>query len=127
MTALIKKDQTTAEAARAAAVRYVMPDVNIYESKDGYTIEADMPGVNKEGLEVTLENNEITVTGHPVNEGVAGEVLFRQRHGLSYRRVFELDPAVDTNRITAKMHQGVLFLNLPKSEAVKPRKIVVSE
>jgi HSP20 family protein len=58
---------------------------------------------------------------------VAGETLFRERHGADYRRVFDLDPAIDTERISARMNQGVLSLTLPKSEAVKPRKIVLSE
>jgi HSP20 family protein len=44
-----------------------------------------------------------------------------------FRRVFELDPAIDTSRIVAKMNQGVLTLSLPKSEQVKPRKIAVND
>ena len=108
-------------------MQYIAPEVNIYESKDGYELEAEMPGVNKDGLEITLEGNEITITGHRTNEAVNGEVLFRERNNASYRRVFDLDPAIDTTRISARMNQGVLLLSLPKSEAVKPRKIVVSE
>jgi HSP20 family protein len=54
-----------------------------------------------------------------------GNPLFRERALADYRRVFELDPAIDTARITAKMEQGVLTTTLPKSEAVKPRKITV--
>jgi HSP20 family protein len=46
---------------------------------------------------------------------------------MPYRRVFELDPAIDTSKIPAKMEQGVLTLTLPKSEQVKPRKITISE
>jgi len=74
-----------------------------------------------------LEGTEITITGHRPNEVVNGEVLFRERTSASYRRVFDLDPAIDTARISARMNQGVLLLSLPKSEAVKPRKIAVSE
>ena len=104
---------------------YVSPEVNIFETKDGYLLEAEMPGVSKEGLEITLEGNEITIVGHRKNEVVAGSPLFRERALADYRRVFELDPAIDTARITAKMEQGVLNLTLPKSERVKPRKIKV--
>lgn len=116
-----------ANGERAQAVEYVTPDVNIYETKDGYTLEAEMPGVNKDGLEITLDGHEITITGHRANEAETGEALFRERHNVDYRRVFELDPAIDTAGISAKMNQGVLFLTLPKSEQVKPRKITVSE
>ena len=127
MKATLQKETRSATPERAETVQYIAPEVNIYESKDGYELEAEMPGVNKDGLEITLEGNEITITGHRTNEAVNGEVLFRERNNASYRRVFDLDPAIDTTRISARMNQGVLLLSLPKSEAVKPRKIVVSE
>jgi HSP20 family protein len=106
-------------------LEYVSPDVNIFETKDGYVLEAEMPGVNKDGLEITLEGNEITIVGHRKNEAVTGTPLFRERTLVDYRRVFELDPAIDTARIAAKMDQGVLSLTLTKSERVKPRRIAV--
>jgi HSP20 family protein len=56
---------------------------------------------------------------------VTGSPLFRERALADYLRLFELDPAIDTARITAKMEQGVLNLTLPKSERVKPRKITI--
>src|SRR5438270_11569895 len=97
---------------RPPSVEYVSPEVNIYETKDGYVLEAEMPGVNKEGLEVTLENNELTITGHRKTETAKGDVLFRESNDYVFRRVFELDPAVDTQRISAKMEQGILSLTL---------------
>jgi len=105
---------------------FVSPEVNIYETKDGYVLEAEMPGVNKDGLEITLEGSEITIVGHRQHEAVAGEPLFRERPLVDYRRIFELDPAIDTAKIAAKMNQGVLTLTLPKSEKVQPRKIAVN-
>jgi HSP20 family protein len=99
--------------------------VNIFETGDGYVLEAEMPGVNKEGLEIALEGNEITITGHRHIEPLNGEALFSESHHSDYRRVFELDPAIDTAKVSARMDQGVLTLTLPKSERVKPRKIKV--
>ncbi len=104
---------------------YIAPDVNIFENKDGYVLQAEMPGVSKEGLEITLEGNEITITGHRHVETPGKEMLFRESQDADYRRVFELDPAIDTSKVSAKMDQGVLRLMLPKSERVKPRKIAV--
>jgi HSP20 family protein len=104
---------------------YVTPEVDIFETKDGYVLEAEMPGVSKEGLEVTLEGNEMTIVGHRSNEGTTGAPLFQERAAVDYRRVFELDPAIDTSKVTAKMEQGVLSLTLPKSEKVKPRRVTV--
>jgi len=108
-----------------AKQEYLLPEVNIFETKDGYTVEAEMPGVSKDGLEITLEGTEITIVGHRNHETVSGSPLFRERVQADFRRVFELDPAIDTTKIAAKMDQGVLTLTLPKSEKVKPRKISV--
>ena len=124
MKATVQTEQRPATAARPEQ-EYACPEVNIFETKEGYTIEAEMPGVSKEGLEITLEANEITIVGHRKSEAVTGAPLFRERALADYRRVFQLDPAIDTTKITAKMEQGVLSLTLPKSERVKPRKIKV--
>jgi HSP20 family protein len=125
MKATLQKETASTPAQRDQSTQYVAPDVNIYETKDGYALEAEMPGVNKDGLEITLEGHEITIIGRRSAEVVPGETLFRERHGADYRRAFELDPAIDTSKISARMNQGVLLLTLPKSEAVKPRKITV--
>ena len=122
MKATLQKEPRTNDRA----TEFVSPGVNIFETKDGYVLEAEMPGVTKEGLEITLEDNEITIVGHRHVEPLGGQALFRESHNADFRRVFELDPAIDTSKIMAKMDQGVLTLTLPKSEKVKPRKIVVS-
>ena len=124
MKATVQAEQRPATTARPER-EYASPDVNIFETKEGYVVEAEMPGVDKEGLEITLEGNDITIVGHRKSEVVTGSPLFRERALADYRRAFELDPAIDTARITAKMEQGVLSLTLPKSERVKPRKIKV--
>ncbi|MCL4789721.1 MAG: Hsp20/alpha crystallin family protein [Verrucomicrobia bacterium] len=126
MKATAQKESPRKEE-RAPTLDYLAPEVNIYETPEGYVLEAEMPGVNKDGLEITLEGTEITIVGHRGQDPVAGEPLLRERQPADFRRVFELDPAIDTGRISAKMHQGVLTLTLPKSERVKPRKITVSD
>ena len=121
-TTLQKEPRGTNEQATT----FVSPEVNIFETKDGYILEAEMPGVNKEGLEITLEGTELTITGRRHEEpSWPGEALFRESHSSDFRRVFELDPAIDTGKVAARMEQGVLTLTLPKSERVKPRKIAV--
>jgi HSP20 family protein len=117
------ENQTTNN--RPVRDEYVAPNVNIFETQEGYVLQAEMPGVGKEGLEVTVEGNEITIVGRRNLETVAGQTLFRERNTADYRRVFELDPAIDTGKISAKIEQGVLAVKLPKSEQVKPRKIKV--
>lgn len=110
----------------ASRVEYVLPAVNIREEKDAYVLEADMPGVNKDSLEITLEGSELTLTGHRPREAVAGQALLQEQRQADYRRVFEIDPAINTSGITAHMCQGLLTLTLPKAEQVKPRKITVN-
>ena len=123
----IVQPESKAAAERTRPEEFVTAVVNIFETQDGYALEAEMPGVNKSGLEITLEGNEITIVGRRATERVNGEVLFQERSAADFRRVFELDPAIDTGKISAKMEQGMLTLSLPKSEQVKPRKIAVSE
>jgi HSP20 family protein len=125
-TATQKDSRALTNQHPAPRREFVTPEVNIFETKDGYVLEAEMPGVSKEGLEITLENNELTIVGHRAQENAPGEPLFRERNGADFRRVFELDPAIDTAKVCARMEQGVLTLTLPKSERVKPRKITVS-
>jgi HSP20 family protein len=104
---------------------YLQPPVNVVETKDGYILEAEMAGVGKDGLEILLENNELTIVGHR-KFGVEGaQPLYRESVDRDFRRTFVLDPTIDTAKINAKMNHGVLTLNLPKAEKVKPRKISV--
>jgi HSP20 family protein len=121
--------QTTLEKQttnnRTTREEYIAPNVNIFETPEGYVLQAEMPGVSKDGLEITVEGTEITITGRRNHETVAGETLFRESNTADYRRVFELDPAIDTGKVSAKIEQGVLTVTLPKSERVKPRKIKV--
>lgn len=105
----------------------VSPAVNILENKDGYVIEAEMPGVNKDGLEITVEGNELTILGRRAKNAFDGETLYRESGDADYRRSFELDPAIDANKIAARVEQGLLTIRLPKSEQARPHKIVVGE
>jgi HSP20 family protein len=122
MKASVQREQ---RSTNERVSEWVAPEVNIFETADGYVLEAEMPGVSKEGLEITLENNEMTIVGHRQVEALQGDSLFKESSGADYRRVFELDPAIDTSKVAARMEQGILRLTLPKSERVKPRKIAV--
>jgi HSP20 family protein len=104
---------------------FVAPDVNIYETGEGYVLQAEMPGVTKDGLEVTLEGNTLSFVGRRDNGDLPGNALYRESRAANYRRVFELDPAIDTSKISAEVRQGLLTLTLPKAERVKPRKIEI--
>src|SRR5690242_8314197 len=100
---------------------YLHPPVNVVETKDGYLLEAEMPGVGKDGLEVLLEDNELTIVGHRNGYAPEGaQPVYRESIDRDYRRSFVLDPTIDTAKISARMERGVLTLTLPKAEQVKP-------
>jgi len=125
MSAIANRNE--ARNGRPTEPAWVAPEVNIFETPDAYLLEGEMPGVNKDGLEITLEGNTLTIVGRRHEADFGGNPLHRESGAGAFRRVFELDPAVDTSKIRAKMDQGVLKLRLPKAEKVKPRKIRVTD
>src|ERR1051326_8973094 len=121
------KPETRLSDSQQPQRRFVSPRVNITETKDGYVLEAEMPGVNKGGLEILLENNELTLVGHKQDDVNNLQLVYRESGYFDYRRTFALDPTIDTSKIDAKMDNGVLRLHLPKAERLKPRKITVTD
>lgn len=104
---------------------YIIPPANISQAENEYLLELDMPGVNKGGLEITVENNELTIIGRRQMDLPAGELCYCESGLADYRRVFELGPDIDTTKIGAEIKSGVLKLRLPKSERAKPKRIEV--
>ena len=123
MNTLVRENR---DADRAQNEQFVAPSASVVEAGDGYTLEVEMPGVNKEGLEISIENNELTILGRRSLPTVEGTLIHRESRPENYRRTFELDPSIDADKINAKIDQGVVTLTLPKAEHVKPRKIAVS-
>jgi HSP20 family protein len=82
--------------------------------------------VNKEGLDISIGNNELTINGRRSLPVVEGTLIHHESRPENFRRTFELDPSIDGNKISARIEQGLATLTLPKAEHVKPRKITVS-
>jgi HSP20 family protein len=127
MNTIAEQDTRKNPAGQETAHNYVAPEVNIFETKDGYVLQAEVPGVNRAGLDISLDGNELTIIARRQAEDLKAEVVHRESTNADYRRVFELDPAIDTAKIDARVEQGVLTVHLPKSERVKPRKVTVSD
>ena len=104
---------------------FVTPPANISANDNEYVVEVEMPGVDKSGLEVTVEGNELTIIGRRKTETLEGELCYCESSQADFRRTFELGPDVDTTKIAAEMKQGILKLRLPKSERAKPKQIEV--
>ena len=114
------------EADRGQAEQFITPAGSVTEIADGYMHEIEMPGVKKEGLDISVENNELTIIGRRSLPAVEGTLVHRESRPENFRRMFELDPSIDADKISAKIDQGLVTLTLPKAEHVKPRKITVS-
>ena len=128
MDTLVRENRTEnrTNGSQAQQEQLIAPMATVTENGDGYTLQVEMPGVNKEGLEMWVENNELTIIGRRSLPAVQGALIHRESRRENFRRAFELDPSIDSGKISAKIEQGVLTLSLPKAEQVKPRKITVS-
>jgi len=118
---------TRNEAGEGRRVQYVQPRTSVLERSDAFVVELEMPGVAKSGLTVHVEANELVVAGERTPVTMPGEVVHREIRAVNYKRVFELDPAIDVSRIQARLDQGVVTVTLPKMERVQPRRIEVMD
>ncbi len=123
MNTLVRENRDT---ERGQSEQFIAPSASVVEVEDGYTLEVEMPGVNKDGLEISVENNELAIVGRRSHPSVEGKLIHRESRSENYRRAFELDPSIDADKISAKIDQGVATLTLPKAKHLKPRKITVS-
>ena len=105
--------------------RYITPPVDIFETKDGLTVVADLPGVEQTGLDVRVADGILTLQGRTAHVA-PGTPVDREYELLHFYRQFELPDEVDAEKIAAELKHGVLTLRLPKKEKAKPRQIEVS-
>lgn len=101
--------------------------VDIREDQDHLYIEADLPGFKKDEVDITLENQTLTISAEHNEQGEEkkGEWLLNERRYSRFQRSFTLPPTVDEQKVDAKLDNGVLRLTLNKREETKPRKIQV--
>jgi len=108
-----------------AQERYITPPVDIFETKDGLTVVADLPGVEQKALDVRVADGILTLQGRTAHIA-PGTPVEHEFELLNFYRQFELPEEVDSEKIGAELKHGVLTLRLPKKEKAKPRKIEVS-
>ena len=120
-----EKQETRDEMTRAG--RTYVPQVDIYETKDGLWLWADMPGVDEKSLNVHLDNGVLTIEGQVDLQDYENVTpLYTEYNVGNYVRRFTLSSDVDSDRIVARMQHGVLALEIPKAERAKPRRIAVT-
>ena len=120
-----QSDGNVAVAERTRNAATYTPRFDIVETDGELVLYGDLPGVTKESLDIRFENRQLAVQGkveprHAEHEFVYGE------YGIGdFYRSFTISEDIDTEKISAELRDGVLTLHLPKTEAVKPRKIAV--
>jgi HSP20 family molecular chaperone IbpA len=107
-------------------MRAFMPTTDIFESEDALTMVLEMPGVDRDNIEVSIENGVLTVEGRISFSKYEGlQPVYSEYNIGPYRRTFRISSRVDQDKIRAEMRDGVISLVLPKAEEAKPRGIEV--
>ncbi len=105
---------------------YCTPPIDIYETETGLVLQADLPGVTAEQLELQVQDNRLTLLGrvsHPAPENA--QLIYQEYRVGDYLRSFILSDDVDHERVSAKMSDGVLEVTLPKVVKPEPRRIQI--
>ncbi len=102
----------------------VTPLVDIFENEDEILLFADMPGVEKDDININIDNGTLSLNGLRKMEN-SGAVQWEEFGEAEYQRTFSVPQTIDVDKVSAEMQDGVLRLHLPKSEAAKPRQIEI--
>ncbi|MHB0956006.1 MAG: Hsp20/alpha crystallin family protein [Pirellulaceae bacterium] len=129
-TELSKQDSKQQEGEVATVERTrggltYSPRIDIWETENELVLYADMPGVRADDLEIQFENRELRIHGkvRPRHENI--NFLYGEYGIGDFYRTFTIGESIDAEGISAEVRDGVLKLHLPKTEAVKPRRITV--
>jgi HSP20 family protein len=125
----VRKDVERALNSRSAtALGRQYPPVNLYESKDAVVVTAEMPGVNRDTVSITLTGDVLSVSGNVIAQvdESAYKVVRRERAIGIYEKQIRIPQTVDHNAIGASLVNGILTITLTKTEAAKPKQISIS-
>lgn len=120
-TATAVQNETRTSQKQRQVVR---PVVDIYENSDEFLLHVEMPGVKKEDITIDLENDVLSLSGVRQTQD-KGVTRFKEFSAVEYRNSFSLPETIEITEVKAKLTAGILYLTLPKLEAVKPRIITV--
>lgn len=123
-----KTDNTPSREATRAAERFTMPPLDIVETANGLRMIADMPGASKNDIEISVDDDVLTIKGRYEASGESGRESLRREFGpVGYFRQFNLGTRIDQAKIRADCRHGVLEVNLPFAEKARPRKIEIKD
>jgi HSP20 family protein len=105
----------------------VFPLINVTEDTNNYYVRAELPGMKSDELDIQVTGNGISISGERKIPMEGNNVKYhrREREAGTFSRSINLPGEIDVNKVEASMENGVLKINIPKSEAAKPRQITV--
>jgi len=119
------EDSFVAPFGRPMQTTSIMP-VDVYETDDAFVVNAFMPGLTPDDLDITVQQQVVTIHGEPRADDLNGlRLLVQERPTGQFTRTFSLPVPVDANRVRAEFRNGVLHLTLPKLETGRPHKIEI--
>jgi HSP20 family molecular chaperone IbpA len=104
--------------------KYIRPAVNIIETEEGLVLTADIPGADKDSLDLNVEKGVLTINA-PVRHTAPGTSAYREFELANYYRQFTIPESLDHEKATAEYVNGILTLKVPKAEVAKPKRIAV--
>ncbi len=126
-TLLPSTRRTESAAGETAGLATLTPRYEIKENADAFGLEVWLPGVAKDGLELTIHEGELTIVGRRAWKKPEGWTqLYRETPVADYSLTLSHDNTFDAAKVVAELRDGVLRVTLPKAEAIKPRKIAVA-
>lgn len=123
----IVEDYFAPAKAKTIATR-AAPRINVTESEKAYVVEAELPGVTKENVKISVDGKQVTLEAEVKREVERKEgeiVVISERTVEKFARSFTLTSEVDDLRTVAKLENGILTLTLPKKEELRPKQILV--
>jgi len=121
-----KKKELVEKEEKTVPARYYVPYTDIYETEDALTVVVEMPGVEKDAIDINIEDGVLTIEGRiDLTNYAEMQPVYTEYNVGHYSRRFSLSSKIDQGRISAEMTDGVLTLTLPKAEEAKPRKIAI--
>lgn len=106
--------------------RSLVPACSVIADESSVVVKLEMPGVGREGLEIRVEGNALTIDGRRGDDEPRGNWLLKERRRMDYRKAFTLDDTIDRDGISAECKDGILTLTMKVKEAAKPRRIAIS-
>jgi HSP20 family molecular chaperone IbpA len=125
--AVREKQELAKKEEKTIPGRYYVPTADIFETEDALTVILEMPGVEKQHVDIALEEDTLRVEGQIDFSKYQGmEPVYTEYNIGHYARAFTLSGKIDRDGISAQLDDGVLTLTLPKAKESKPRRIAVN-